>query len=469
MDDQRRKLPSVHEVVEVVSATEGAPRALVALKARRIIHAYREELARGLELAEEELFHTIVREVREAMRPGLRQVINATGVVLHTGLGRAPLSQEAVEALVQVARFCNLQADLEEGTRSVREAPVEELLCELTGCEAATVVNNNAAATLLVLAALAAGREVIVSRGELVEIGGSFRLPEVMAQSGATLVEVGCTNRTHLQDYERAITDRTAALMKVHKSNYALRGFVAEVGLEALSGLARERGLVLIHDMGSGSLVDLRHCGLEGEPTAAESIRQGADVVTFSGDKLLGGPQAGIILGKARLVDRVRAHPLARAVRVDKLALAALEATLRLCFQPDAARRIPALHMITVTPQELRRRATRFARALRRRTSLPVGVRPGVSRVGSGAFPVEELPTWLVDVDPSPLAVEEAARRLRKGHPSVFARIVKDRLALDLRTVFPDEEVLLVDAFAALAASTQSRGLGGVVQDRSGV
>jgi L-seryl-tRNA(Ser) seleniumtransferase len=446
-------LPSVNEVVDAVIAQFAAPRALVALRAREIIASYRDLLQRGTRIDEtrHELAVRIVAETRDSLGPGLRRVINATGVVLHTGLGRAPLADEAIEALVEAARFCNVQADLEEGARSLREAHVESLLRHIAGCEAATIVNNNAAATLLTLAALAKGREVIVSRGELVEIGGSYRIPEVMAQSGAVLVEVGCTNRTHLRDYEAAITGQTAAIMKVHTSNYAIQGFTSSVPLEELAPLAKAREALLIHDMGSGSLVDLAPHGLDGEPTAASSIQRGADVVTFSGDKLVGGPQAGIAIGSRRLIEQLRAHPLARAVRVDKLVLASMEATLRLLLDPDeAVSRVPALRMITASAGELAGRAKRLARALRSRCGSGVTLSRGVSRAGSGAFPVLELPTTLLEIAPGPAGATEAARRLRQGTPSVFVRIANDRVVVDVRTVFPEEEADLIAALCAV-------------------
>lgn len=464
MDDQHAfaQLPSVNEVVDVVAPHAGVPRALVVLRARRVLQTHRTRLKTSAESCpgRDALTAAIAAEVAGSLGPGLRRVINATGVVLHTGLGRAPLSDDAIGALVDVARFANVQADLDEGVRSLREAHIEELVCHLTGCEAATVVNNNAAATLLTLAAVAAGREVIVSRGELVEIGGSFRIPEVMAQSGAVLVEVGCTNRTHLRDYERAITERTAAILKVHTSNYAVQGFVSSVGLAELSGLAKARGLVLIHDMGSGSLIDLAQWGLAGEPPASTSIEQGADLVTFSGDKLVGGPQAGIILGAAALIARIRAHPLARAVRVDKLCLAALEATLRQMADPsEAVLRIPTLRMITMSAGEVAKRATRLARRWRRCGTWPCAVVGGSSSVGSGAFPVVPIPTALVEIDPRPRSARDVARDLRFCRPAVFVRVGRDRLLVDLRTVFPEEEKELTAALLAVAATSPTRAV----------
>lgn len=446
-------LPSVNDVVDAVLPCAPGSRALVVMRAREVIEAYRARIQTGVThpLGRDETLGLIVAEVRAALVPGLRRVINATGVILHTGLGRAPLADEAITALVEAARFCNVQADLDEGARSLREAHIESLLRHLTGCEAATIVNNNAGATLLTLAALAKGRQIIVSRGELVEIGGSYRIPEVMAQSGAIMVEVGCTNRTHLRDYEAAISDQTAAIMKVHTSNYAIQGFTSSVSLEKLSSLTAARGLLLIHDMGSGSLIDFAPYGLAGEPPAGCSIREGADVVTFSGDKLVGGPQAGIIIGSRALIERVRSHPMARALRVDKLVLASMEATLRLLLDPqEAVAKVPALRMLTASPHDVANRAKRVALALRRLISPVITVAPGASRAGSGAFPVLELPTTLIEIDPGPQGATEAARRLRQGSPPVFARVAKDRLVIDLRTVFPEEEHDLVAALKAV-------------------
>ncbi|MBN1425938.1 L-seryl-tRNA(Sec) selenium transferase [Candidatus Fermentibacteria bacterium] len=461
MKNTLTSLPSVNDVVEAVLLRASESRALIVLRAREVIEAHRAGIMAGAmqRMGKAETLAQIAGDVTAALAPGLRRVINATGVVLHTGLGRAPLADEAIAALVAAARFCNVQADLDEGMRSLREAHTESLLCHLTGCEAATIVNNNAGATLVTLAAIAKGREVIVSRGELVEIGGSYRIPEVMAQSGAVLVEVGCTNRTHLRDYEAAITEQTVAIMKVHTSNYAIQGFTSSVSLEELSPLASTRDLILVHDMGSGSLIDFAAHGLGGEPPAGLSIQQGAHVVTFSGDKLVGGPQAGLIIGSRALIERIRSHPLARALRVDKLVLASLEATLRLMLDPqEAVSRIPALRMITAQNSDLQPRAKRLALRLRRRYHLETRVSPGASRAGSGAFPVLDLPTTLIEVDPGPLGATEAARRLRQGSPSVFVRITNDRLIVDVRTVFPEEERDLAAALGEVAGGS-SRAL----------
>ncbi len=446
-------LPSVNDVIELFEGQAPFAHGLVVMKARDVLSSLRERIHCGEPLpasSKSDLVSWVADEVRLSLRPGLRRVINATGVVLHTGLGRAPLSDEAVDALKWAARYCNVQADLEEGKRSRRETHVESLLRHITGCEAALVVNNNAAATLLTLTAIAKGKEVIVSRGELVEIGGSFRIPEVMAQSGAILVEVGCTNQTHLSDYVNAIGENTGVLLKVHTSNYKIQGFTGSVSLSRLSELAKANDLILVHDMGSGSLIDLEAYGLGDEPPARRSLEDGADLVTFSGDKLVGGPQAGVIIGKQSLVDGIRTHPLARAVRVDKLVLATMEATLRSFTDPrSAVERIPGLAMITMGREKIRKRASRFVRRLRRRAPhIQIRLIDGISKVGSGAFPVQELPTVLVEVSPPQGSAGDLARRLRKGEPSVFARVAQDKVLLDLRTVFPEEEKELVASVA---------------------
>lgn len=448
-------LPSVNDVTELVTHDEQYPHGLVVLKTREVLAHLRERSLQGEEFprtSREELLPWIANRVVEALEPGLRRVINATGVVLHTGLGRAPLSDGAVEALKWAARYCNVQAELEEGKRSRRETHVESLLQHITGCEAAAVVNNNAAATLLTLTAVARGKEVVVSRGELVEIGGSFRIPEVMAQSGAILVEVGCTNRTHIDDYRKAITAETGVLLKVHTSNYKIQGFTSAVPLSELSSLARHHGLTLLHDMGSGSLVDLEPFGLPGEPTVAESLKAGADLVTFSGDKLLGGPQAGVVVGKQPLIDAIRLHPLARAVRVDKLVLATLEATLRSFTDPGCAvEDIPGLRMITMDKETIRRRSRNLLQRMRRQCrTVSASLSDGVSKVGSGAFPIQGLPTTVIEIGELSRDPSVVARELRKGNPSVFVRVTHDKLVLDLRTVFPEEESALVEAVAGV-------------------
>ncbi|HEX8032640.1 MAG TPA: L-seryl-tRNA(Sec) selenium transferase, partial [Ktedonobacterales bacterium] len=394
----------------------------------------------------------------QAQRPTLRPVINATGVIINTNLGRAPLSDAAIAAMQSIAHtYSNLEYDLERGERGSRQTPVRALLRDLTGAEDALVVNNNAAAVLLVLATLATNREVIVSRGELVEIGGGFRVPDVMRQSGARLVEVGTTNRTRVRDFESAITPDTGLLLAVHPSNFRIVGFTEAPDLAALVACARTHELPVMHDLGSGCLYDTERWGLAHEPTVQESIAAGVDIVCFSGDKLLGGPQAGIIAGRARSIEQSERHPLMRATRIDKLTLAALEATLRQHRDGLAEREIPVWRMITTPPDALHTRATRWATTIRS-WGHRATVTEGYSTVGGGSLPGETLPTHLcaltatptpndsVPSPISPLAPETLATRLRQGTPAVVARVYRDQLLLDPRTVLPSEDDLLLDA-----------------------
>jgi L-seryl-tRNA(Ser) seleniumtransferase len=390
--------------------------------------------------------------LERADRRSLRGVINATGVVLHTNLGRAPLASAARRAMAEAAGYGTVEFDLETGTRGSRHDHCVGLLREVSGAAAALVVNNNAAAVVLAVNTLAAAGEVVVSRGELVEIGGSFRIPEILARSGARMHEVGATNRTHLADYEAAVGPETALFLKVHRSNFRVEGFTSEVSVEALSAAARAAGVPLVHDLGSGALIDLTPLGLPHEPTARQALDAGADVVTLSGDKLLGGPQAGIVLGRADLVDRMRQNPLCRAMRCDKITLAALEATLALYRDPERARaEIPVLRMLGEGAASLEGRADRLARRLRE-LGVAASTTAGASAVGGGAYPGVELPTTLVVVTPAEPGAEAAAARLRSGRPPVVARIRDEALVLDPRTVEPAEEESLVAAVAAAAA-----------------
>ncbi|WP_448192581.1 L-seryl-tRNA(Sec) selenium transferase [Azospirillum sp. sgz301742] len=392
----------------------------------------------------------------EEAAPRLRRVINATGIVLHTNLGRAPLAPQAVAAVAEAASgYMNLEYDLDEGSRGSRYQGVSGLLCELTGAEAALVVNNNAAAVLLALAALAVPGEAVVSRGELVEIGGSFRVPDVIAQSGARLVEVGTTNKTRVGDYDRAIGPDTRVLLKVHPSNYRIQGFTAAPERAELAALALTRGVLTVDDLGSGSLVDLRPMGLPHEPTVQESLAAGIDLVTCSADKLLGGPQAGLILGRKELVARLRAHPLLRAVRVDKLTLAALEATLKLYRAPErAAAAIPVLAMLGAPVAVLDGRAERLraalAAALTDVPGLEVAVRAGTGFAGGGALPEAAIPTRIVALRNSSHGVEDLARRLRRHRPAVVGRVKDGWLLFDLRTVAEDEVAEIAAACRAV-------------------
>jgi L-seryl-tRNA(Ser) seleniumtransferase len=371
-------------------------------------------------------------------------VINATGVVLHTNLGRAPLADVAVQAIAEIAGgFSNLEYDLVTGARGSRYSHCVALLQRLTGAEDALVVNNCAAAIVLTLNALAQRKEVLVSRGELVEIGGSFRIPDIMGRSGAKLVEVGTTNRTHDDDYRRAITPKTAAIVKVHRSNFAIEGFTSDVSVERLAFIAAEHGLPVVHDLGSGLMLPLDAYGLVGEPTAATALASGASLVLMSGDKLLGGPQAGIILGAASLVARLRKNSFARAMRVDKLTLSALEATLRLYLEPARAlREIPVLAMLTTPLSALESRAKSIAASLKAR-SIDVDVMQSSASVGGGAFPTAAIPSLAIRLPGTAQRIEE---KLRSGTPAVIGRISEGSLLLDLRSVLPREDELLTAA-----------------------
>src|SRR2546421_702865 len=392
---------------------------------------------------------------RESAR-GLRRVINATGVVLHTNLGRAPLSEPARRAVSEeAAGYCTLEYDTETGSRGRRGARAEELLAELTGAESALVVNNCAAAALLVLAALARDGETIVSRGELIEIGGDFRVPDVMAQSGTVMVEVGTTNRTRLSDYERAITERTRLILRVHPSNYRIVGFTSAPTLAELARLTHERNLFLYEDAGSGALLDLAPFGLAGEPVIRDSIAQGADVVTFSGDKLLGAAQAGLVVGRREMVERLRRHPLYRALRADKLALAALEATLDSYRRGDAAREVPALRMLAATRERVEERTRAFSRRLGERLpndALTSEIVEGRSAIGGGSAPTTHPPTALLALAHTSVSASALDEKLRHTQPPVIARILEDRVLLDLPTVRQTQEDELLQALAPVRA-----------------
>ncbi|KJU82418.1 selenocysteine synthase [Candidatus Magnetobacterium bavaricum] len=381
----------------------------------------------------------------------LRPVINATGIVIHTNLGRAPLGDNVLNNVIAVSEgYSNLEYDLEAGTRGKRYVHVHQHLKELTDAEDSMVVNNNAAAVFLSLRALAKGKEVIVSRGELVEIGGSFRVPEIMAQSGCILREIGTTNKTHLADYEGALTQDTALILKVHKSNFKVSGFTHEVEFDALSALAHRRGVGLMYDLGSGCLADLKSLGVYTEPTVAEIIKRNVDIVTFSGDKLLGGPQCGIIVGSASYVERIRRHPLSRAVRIDKLTLAALEATLvQYLGTPEAiTQNIPVLRMLFQDVGQIRHRAEMIASGLTD-IAFEVEVASEVSRVGGGALPGLELPTCVVTIRPLSMTVQQLQRRLHKATPPVVGRIKDNHLLLDARTIKDSEVNDVINALMA--------------------
>lgn len=423
-----------------------AGRDYVVERIREVLDEVRREVrAGGNGAALGRLEQRIVERVHSGLAPSLGAVINASGVILHTNLGRAPMSAEAADRVREAAAsYTNLEYDLASGRRGKRDVHAARLLRELLGAPA-VVVNNNAAAVLLVLNTLAEGGEVVVSRGELIEIGGSFRVPDVMAKSGAILREAGTTNRTHLADYEHAINDRTRLLLRVHPSNYRIVGFTERPSLAELVELGRRRGVPVFEDLGSGCLFDLKPWGVAGEPVVSDSLDAGVDIVSFSGDKLLGGPQSGIIAGRQELVDRVRRNPLFRALRVDKLAYAALEATLA-AYLRGALDSVPVARMIRLPAAELKKRAEAFASAL----TFKVELIEGESVIGGGSTPGQSLPTTLIALTHPKLAADELAARLRTGAPPVVARIENDRVVLDLRTVLPEQEEALKRALGAL-------------------
>ncbi|RLC91587.1 MAG: L-seryl-tRNA(Sec) selenium transferase [Chloroflexi bacterium] len=448
--EKLRQLPSVDRLlgeatVQGLVAAYGHRQTVHAL--RETLDAVRDEVRDGADVPEIAALvaRTSVR-LREHLAPTLRPVINATGVIIHTNLGRAPLSTAARAAMEAVSRgYSTLEYDLQAGRRGHRTLHAERLLCELTGAEAALVVNNNAGAVLLALTRLAQGRGVVISRGQLVEIGGGFRIPEVMAQSGAHLIEVGTTNRTHLRDYERVLKthEDVALILRAHHSNFRIVGFTAEPTLPELVALGAEHGLPVMDDLGSGALLDTAQFGLAHEPMVQESVAAGAAVVCFSGDKLLGGPQAGIIVGQAEYVEPLKRHPLARALRADKLCLAGLQATLLHYLKDEATEQVPVWRMIATELAEIERRARRWRRALRR-AGVPAEVVDGESTVGGGSLPGETLPTKLVALDVA--HPDRLAATLRAADPPVVARIEEDRLVLDPRTVLPEEERELLRA-----------------------
>lgn len=458
-----RKIPSVDKTKnsKAVSAlTETYGEALVSEAVRTALEALRAEIRETGEASfpvERLEVEAIAAEVGASLEakftPSLRKAVNATGVIMHTGLGRAAFSSTAQASLAEVAEgYSTLATDIETGRRSHRDKHLEDLICGLTGAEAATVVNNNAAATMLILNTLALGREVIVSRGQLVEIGGAFRMPDVMAASGAVLREVGTTNKTHLRDYREAIGEQTAAIMRVHHSNYRIVGFAEEPPIEDLASLAREHGIAVIDDIGSGALVDLSQWGIEHEPQVQDSVRAGVDVACFSGDKLIGGPQSGFILGKQEAVDRIRKNQLSRALRIGKLTIAGLEATLRLFLRPDKlVEDHPVYWMFSRTAEEVGRRTRTLTRKLKNR--LPQGAAEftligGGSQVGSGAVPVETIPTKLLCVRTPHASAEKLSCALRRNDPPVFPRVHQDALLLDMRTVLKGEDRIVGDALA---------------------
>jgi L-seryl-tRNA(Ser) seleniumtransferase len=455
-----RKMPSVDALLKL--AEFEAPAAdfghrMVTDAVREAVAEVRQQLMAGPvgDVTEEAISARVVTvakaRLEAAARPYFRRVVNATGIVLHTGLGRAVLAQAALRQIRdELGGYSLLQLSPETGKRSRRDERIEWLLQRLTGAEAATVVNNNAAATAIVLNTVAKDREVIVSRGQLVEIGGSFRLPDVMAFSGARLVEVGTTNKTHPRDYENAITENTAAILRVHPSNYKIQGFSSEVPLDVLVDIAHRHHLTMIDDVGAGALVDFSQFGFAPEPTLPDSVRQGADLVTSSADKLIGASQGGIVLGRKPLIDAVRKNQFARIVRVGKLTLAALEATLRLFLDESIAlREVPTLAMLRRSDEEIRQRAERLAGVLRDKVGgARISTTGGFSQMGSGSLPLQNLATTLVAIEPEKGGAESLAQRLRLGETPVFTRIQNDRVLLDPRTLQDGDDAIIVQAVA---------------------
>jgi L-seryl-tRNA(Ser) seleniumtransferase len=464
-EERLRQIPSLDALLREPAADALAREyghQAVAAAGRFVLDDVRAEIHRGAPdgpaptLSPAALIDRLKDRLCQKFRPSLGPAINATGIILHSGLGRAVLSEDAAEALLAVAHgYSTLALDLETGRRTSRDRHVEGILRELTGAEAATVANNNAAATVVVLNTLARGKEVIVSRGQLVEIGGSFRMPDVMKTSGAILHEVGTTNKTHLRDYEEAIGETTGAILRVHHSNYRIVGFAEEPGIGELVELGRKKGIPVVDDLGSGALIDLKEFGLATEPLVQASIRAGADIACFSGDKLIGGPQSGIIVGRTECIQKIKKNPLARAFRCGKLSLAALEATLKLFLAPEVLReRHPIYRMLGWSPEELGRRAKKVASSLKKSLSadIRVTVEDSGSQVGSGAVPVETIPTKVLAVASPSLSADELAAKLRRLTPPVFARINKDVVLFDFRTIQPDEDAIIEHALKAIFA-----------------
>jgi len=461
-DNPYRKLPAVNDLLDAPSLQalanqHGHEQVVAAVRAELV--ELRQALAKGQDIDGQadvtSVAQRIVARMTKTLRAKLVSVINATGIVLHTNLGRAPIARESAEAAREAAAgYLNLELDLDSGKRSSRQDAIREWVCRLTGAESATAVNNNAAATVIVLRALCAGKEVIISRGQLIEIGGSFRIPDIMAVSGAILREVGTTNITRLSDYERAITPNTGGLLQVHTSNYRISGHVESVSLPELVELGKKRTIPVIDDIGSGALIDFARFGLGGDPVARTSIECGADLVLFSGDKLLGGPQAGIIAGKKELIQKIEKDPLMRAFRLDKMTLAALEATLRIYLNTDRAlREIPVLRMLGTPLKELRARAESLAGRLE---ALP-GIESARAAeddayVGGGSLPEQKMKTFVVVVTARELSEDQLALRLRTGSPAVMARVRDGKLVLDMRTVFVEQEEALVSSIGRATA-----------------
>ncbi|MEN6622261.1 MAG: L-seryl-tRNA(Sec) selenium transferase [Smithella sp.] len=470
MDDVKKellkKLPKIDEVLLILEKHhiyDLAERYIVKDTCRKVVQNFREKIMHAKKIQPSQSFpdaagiaHEVKREIKGLYNYSLRRLVNATGVILHTNLGRAPLCPEALQRIIEVGRgYSNLEFDLMKGERGHRYDHVSSLICALTGAEDALIVNNNAAAVFLVLNTLAEGKEAIVSRGELIEIGGEFRIPEIMEKSGGRLREVGTTNRTRLSDYEKAVNADTALILKVHTSNFRIVGFTEEADIGSLAALGKRRGIPVVDDLGSGCLVDLDLYGLEHEPTVRETLAAGADVVTFSGDKLLGGPQAGIIAGKKDLLGKIKANPLNRALRIDKFTLAALEGTLMHYLAPNAAtRKLRPLTSLTESVTALKKQALELMALLHKEkfTSLQFSIHEDFAAAGGGSLPTQKIPTILISIKSNQITADKMEEKLRKLEVPIIVRVDKDEILIDLRTVTEDEFGFVIDGLKQITA-----------------
>jgi L-seryl-tRNA(Ser) seleniumtransferase len=458
-----RRLPGVDSILESAKADpffDNIPRTLLIRAIRSVLETRRQKILQNVQeiseeyLSEQSIKASVKRFVEKTSALNLQRTINATGIVVHTNLGRSLLAEKAINNLIEISgRYSNLEFDLVKGKRGSRYAVVEDIICEISGAESAMVVNNNAGAVLLALETMANKREVIVSRGELVEIGGSFRIPDVMAKSGGILREVGTTNRTHLRDYENAINDQTALMLKVHKSNYSVVGFSTEVPLKDLVELGRKVDLPVMEDLGSGTFIDFSRYGMMKEPTVQESVNAGADIITFSGDKLLGGPQAGLIVGQKKYIDRIKRNPINRALRIDKMTLAAIEITLRYYRDPEkAVRKIPTLRMLLQPAVDLQEKANRLTKRLETIGSKDLTIRmlDLASKPGGGSMPMLELPSKCLGINVNGMSVNNIERTLRRHTPPIIGRIEENMYIMDMRTIQDDELEIIQYAFEKL-------------------
>jgi len=462
-----RKLPGVDRILEITKENggyNGVPKSVLVNAIRSVIEELRSDIIKNVASSSAEtqlILAQVKRKVEEAMQPNLRRMVNGTGVVVHTNLGRSLLPEEAVAGIMEIAaNYSNLEFDISKGKRGLRYSCIEDILCQISGAEAGMVVNNNAAAVLLCLETMAKGKEVIVSRGELIEIGGSFRIPDVMAKSGGILKEVGTTNRTHAMDYKDAVTNHTGLLLKVHTSNYSVMGFTAEVSLKELVEIGAEYNLPVMEDLGSGTFIDFSKYGLTKEPTVQESVKTGADVVTFSGDKLLGGPQAGLIVGKKEIIEKIRKNPLTRALRIDKLTLSALERTLRLYRDPDhAVKAIPTLRMLTDSFEDIEKKADRLLRTLERfgDQCLQINTKNISSKIGGGALPLLNLQSKGLEIRIKNITASRMEKAMRSNNPPVIGRIVDDVFLIDLRTILDDEFSIICNAISGILQKSNNQ------------